>query len=109
MDLKMILEECIKILDERGKSYGEIAFVRAAEIASAMEGKVFTPSDVAICLFATKIARLLNMPFTSNVKGTDKIEMIKNNRKDSIIDAVNYLILHEREAWKFSLLQEKKI
>jgi hypothetical protein len=74
-----IFEEADKIMKERHKQYGDYrnSMQRAAATASMITSKHFTAYDVAMIMFAVKLARI----------NQDK------NHHDSWIDGLNYFVM----------------
>lgn len=71
-----ILDEAKKAVEARGQIYGSAApnMARTAALWSAILQKPVTADDVALCLIALKIARLLETP----------------GHRDSIVDIAGY-------------------
>lgn len=76
MDHREILREALRVLEERGRSYGgvEQSFERAAQLATLKLDRVVTPYEVAIVLESVKDARRAVNPF----------------HFDSHLDGINY-------------------
>lgn len=75
-----ILKEAERLTtDDRNKNYGDplVNHQRIAAIWSVIVGKDITPSQVALCLVAVKIARLVETP----------------NHLDSFIDGAAYMAI----------------
>lgn len=87
--ISAILNECITILEEKGNIYGDETFADASVIASIILKKNITPHDIGIVSLASKLARYANMIDYSKKHNTSIY------RKDTVIDAVNYLLLAE--------------
>jgi Domain of unknown function (DUF6378) len=77
-----LLNEASKIMEERGKVYGDYKtnLQHAAAIASMINGKHFTSYDVATIMLGIKFARIRETP----------------THHDSWVDAINYLVMAER-------------
>jgi len=93
--IECTLEMCKTILVERGCDYGRDNFIIAAKIANIVGGydeQRILPHDVANCLFGIKLARIGNLS-QDKIRATPRGELVK----DSVRDAVNYLLLSERE------------
>jgi hypothetical protein len=77
MNHKKVLEEALKIVDERGEDYGTVAenFAGIAAIFSKATTKTLTPNEIAILFAATKLSRMKESP----------------KKLDHYVDAINYL------------------
>lgn len=74
-----LLIDCLRIIEERGREYGEAqsSFGRASNIASAILGRTLTPRDVAMVLLSVKLSRA-------------HYDLL---HRDSYMDAINYLAI----------------
>lgn len=90
--LKGHLQACAKLLDERGEDYGHDVFIDAAQIASVLLQKPIIAPDVCAVILAIKLSRYA-------------WESIIKVREDAVIetqrDAVNYILLMDRERRKY--------
>jgi hypothetical protein len=77
MDPRLLLQDCVNTITERGVDYGDIEqnFDRIAAMASVALMKTLTPYDVAIIFTCTKIARMRGSP----------------GKSDNYIDGISYL------------------
>lgn len=92
------LQSCAAILLEKASDYGDDNFADAAVIASILCRKKFTRADVAAMLLGIKLARYGRL--------TGKHLKPKNEPlHDTVVDAVNYVILMERERQKDGIEQ----
>lgn len=59
-----MLIEAANVVDERGKTYGPMKpnMQRTADLWSPILGVPVTPAQVAMCLMAVKMARLIQSP-----------------------------------------------
>ncbi len=98
-----MVEEGQLIVQERGEHYENLGdcFPKSAELASIILGKEITAYDVTIILYATKLARLSMCNFL-NSSTKNKI------RRDTTIDANNYMVLAENEKRKAELREAAK-
>jgi len=64
MNRKELLSEATKIVASRGKDYGDIKtnHKRIADLWSVILEKEIKPTDVAMCMIAVKMARLIETP-----------------------------------------------
>lgn len=91
-----ILEECRQIHQQRSIDYGDEAFEDTAKITAILINRHFDAFEVAACFAAMKIVR-----YSYQVNSTQN-HVAKDNAvtRDSIVDAINYLALTERERLK---------
>jgi len=96
-ETKSILDNAKELLSGRNNEYGEDVFIHAAKIASEIMKKETKNTDIAIYLFSLKLARLgylLNPK--KKVPLADFFDK-ERNIEDTILDAINYLALIQRE------------
>ena len=64
MDKFELLQKTAKVIKERGESYGSIVdnHTRIAKLWSVVLGKNVTTEQVALCMIAVKMARLIETP-----------------------------------------------
>ena len=76
MDVPKILNKCMQVFEDRGKSYGDPAsnFARLAKMASIMLNREVTSYEVAIIMMAVKLSRIAE----------------KSSDEDSYLDLINY-------------------
>lgn len=95
------LKICGKILGSKGSDYGYDNFVHAAKVASIVAGTEIKPHWIAAALVGIKLARYGNLTAEGKVPEHESID-------DTIRDAVNYLVLMDRERVKYHAVVETK-
>ena len=84
------VEAAAQVLESKGTDYGWDNFEKSAKIASVITGKEITAVDVAACLIGIKCARYGNLTINN-------FEPLNESVADTVIDAINYFALMERE------------
>lgn len=92
-----ILEECRQVHQARERVHGyDEHFEDAAKLTALLIGRCFDAYEVTACALAMKLVRYANQVNRTSVRSVTS----PSTTKDTIIDAINYIALTERERIK---------
>jgi hypothetical protein len=94
------INTCVSILSNRASDYGNDSFIDSANIFMAITGKGITPHEIALVMLCTKLARYGYMLKKDNKKLNMAVVT------DTIVDAMNYLGITERERLRETLITD---